>query len=225
MQALFSDNTKQKSFLNNILDDFSSLAANSCSGVSSTPVDASLEHSFSEFADLEGRPDFVPLVLENQNAVAKAQEQSNISLEVFEQEKKALIEKHKNELESLATQIRKEEALKLNSFLEKAMANLRDNLATQVTDIVKGFLFENLSDQTVEKFAHKLKFSLLCASIPIVVEGNKELLSLLSKYLGADSSKFKFKETEASELSFRCRDKVFATDLAELLAGLQGSEL
>lgn len=221
MANFITENKNKKIDLTNLLDDFSTEINNNQSSIGE-------ETGFLAFSSLKNTDDFCPLSLINNATVAE--QASIINTEIlpkanFNQEKEELIALHKQEIEQITINVRQEEAQKIKDYLREALLEIRTEVSNQVGNILSKFLGDKLKEQAVNAFVQKLKLSLLCNMSPIIVEGNQELLDLAAKYIGYDKSKFKFKATDANELSFKYDDKTLATNITSFLTELSGNNL
>lgn len=229
MNSLATNHCSKKDSLVNILDDFSVLPEKDSQLLFEALTDTNIVKSFSDFTNGRTDGEFKPFLFTNTKHSSDSRNTIHSQIieltEKFEKQKSELEEKHQHSLELVSANIRGEEAKHLLEFVEKAIIDLRTSISQQVGEALVVFLGSLFKKQAVEKFAQKLKLSLLCNTSPLVIEGNKELLDLLKSYIGQEASKFRFKETDSLELSFKYLDKVLATNIESLLAELDGNKL
>lgn len=227
MDSLATNPCGKKLFLTDMLDDFSALSEKAPKLLFENLSNNDAVKKFSDFTNCETDLEFKPFTLENAGSAALILEHKQINelTEKFKKQINELEEKHRHELELVSAKIRAEEGKHLLEFLEKAISDLRSSISEQVGKALGAFLACVFKKEAVEKFAQKLKLSLMCNTSSLIIEGNRELLDLLALFIGEEGGKFKFKETDSLELSFKYHDKVLATNIESLLAELGGNKL
>ncbi|ABM44953.1 hypothetical protein A6B38_04845 [Bartonella bacilliformis] len=157
-----------------------------------------------------------------QEVVHQAVQETTEKLQMhFSAEKKRMEEEHVKALE-----IAKDSAIEalgadMHRQLTEGLANLRQEIAQDIAQILSGFIGERMTQDVLKQFAAKLAGQVVDANQSLILEGNEKLFEQLKKQQEFNSSQFEFHPTNSTEIRLRRGEVVVATQLAPLLASLQ----